>query len=313
MERAFGMLWSRPVHYEQDKRAFKYFSKIMWLSMVAICVVASLGMFWVNRVVALVEEVPTTDHQTLSSTSTAATPPTNSAIATPISQQTDEQLEQVINEWVAKHENATWSVVVERLDTGQTASYNASQTYDPASIYKLYATYALSQKLPFERWATENTTNGKTYQECIDAMLRYSDNPCGEAIGSQIGWGYIDKTIHQAGFSATFLNRNQGMLTTSTDTADFLKRLEQGTLVSDEVRNNMLASLKAQKYRKGIPAGCAGCEIFNKTGERDGFLHDTAIIHTSGHSYVLAIFSRGGSYTQIADLTGKINQVITAP
>jgi len=245
--------------------------------------------------------------------------PSQNLVADAPAQKSNVPLEQLIADWVGKHNSnsAQWSVVVRQLDGGdQTSTYNASAQYDPASIYKLYATYAFAQKVPAERWATEHTLNGQgdhTYAQCIDAMLRLSDNPCGEAIGNQVGWANIDKAIHRAGFTTTTLNRSQGMLSTAADTASFLKQLEQGSLVTATVRDQILASLNGQRYRAGIPAGCDGCETFNKTGERDGFLHDAAIIHSGNHSYVLVIFSKGGTKSQIADLTSQINNFITAP
>jgi beta-lactamase class A len=309
MERAIG-LWHRPRHYLYGDYAAELL-KIIILSFgagILSFVLLSGGVHYLESQIVMTD-----------STSAMATVPElpQSPLITPVvaaeHTQTDNELEVAIAAWAAKYPSQQWSVMVEDLSSGSSAAFNAEQQYDPASIYKLFATYAFAQRIPVSQWSTIKTLNGTgnhTYQECIDAMLRYSDNECGEALASQIGWSYIDKVSKQTGFTGTALNRTQGMLGTAADTAQLLKRLEQGSLVDEQVRNLMLTSLKGQKYRAGIPAGCNDCEVYNKTGDRDGFHHDAAIIHSNGHSYVLAIFSKGGSNAQIADLTHLINSYI---
>jgi beta-lactamase class A len=310
MERALG-LWHHPRQYVLGERAGKQTAKIIRMVLaVAMLTVTAMAFFhYVESQIVPMEaanSVVVTPNQ-------PETPVL--AAATELPSQTDQALEQLIATWVSQHPGQQWSVAVEDLSSKHNASYEDDLQYDPASMYKLFAVYAFAQRVPVNTWATAKTLQGEgnhTYQECINAMLRYSDNECGEALAGQIGWNYIDKADRQAGFSHTILNRKQGMLGTAADTAALLKRLEQGTLVDELVRNLMLTSLKGQKYRAGIPAGCNGCEVYNKTGDLNGFRHDAAIIYSNGHSYVLAIFSRGGSYAQIADLTKLINTYITS-
>lgn len=304
-----SLLWRRPAHYELGKRSNKNIVKLTWVVLLALIISGGVGL-WIQ-------------HSSLSAGASAletrvpqAPKPQASGAVLPAVSDRDEDLQSLISTWAANHPKAEWSVDVERLDTNQQALYRAEQQYDPASIYKLYSYYALAQKTPFSQWSAIKTFSGEgghTLRECADSMIRASDNDCGEAVGNQVGWSYTDYVDKKAGFTQTILNRQKGGYSTTEDTALFLKKLEQGTLLHGDERDQLLASMKGQKYRSGIPAGCSGCETFNKTGDRDGYLHDAAIIHNDGHDYVLVIFSKGGSYKEIADLTRQVNKFIVTP
>ena len=68
--------------------------------------------------------------------------------------------------------------------------------------------------------------------------------------------------------------------------------------------------LKVQTWRKGIPAGCSGCIVYNKTGDLGFVRHDAAIVESPKAKYILAIFTDGASYSEIAQLTQRINDII---
>lgn len=309
MERTTDLLLRRPVYYQAGARANRYFSWILWMALAMVLAVSSAGVMYV-KAATQIEAVQT------STLPVPKTPPVAPAAATILpAPQSDESLEKVIEAWVMSNPRADWSVAVERLDNRQSAYYNAEKQFDPASIYKLYAYYALTQRLPFDQWDDNRTFHGegsRTLKNCADIMIRLSDNPCAQSISQKLSWTYIDKTSKAEGFTRTNLNRQQGMATTAKDTALFMKKLELGTLINGEAKAQLMASLSGQKWRAGIPAGCIGCETFNKTGDWAGARHDVAIIRSNGKVYTLAIFSSGGSYAQIASLTNKINSYIQA-
>jgi hypothetical protein len=76
--------------------------------------------------------------------------------------------------------------------------------------------------------------------------------------------------------------------------------------VSDEAAKFIIDAMSRSTFKKGIVAGCPNCHVANKTGDADGFMHDTAIITVNGKHYVLAIFSKGGSQKQIAAATSLV-------
>jgi hypothetical protein len=222
-------------------------------------------------------------------------------------------VQSVLDTWIAEHPGQEWAVSVKSL-SGATfsASVNADKQFDSASIYKLLILLPLFNQVPVEH--QKNITlniNGapKSIATCVDLMLRVSNNECGEAVGHYVSWRKADAVLKSAGFTNTALNSSSGLKTSAADTAKFLEEL-QGDMFNRNARETILTSLKQQRWRQGIPAGCPGCVVANKTGSLNGVTHDAAIIDYSGGSYVLSIFSEGASFTQIAELTGRIQQQI---
>lgn len=187
---------------------------------------------------------------------------------------------------------------------------NGQQQMSSASLYKLYAVYGLANKVPFEKWSAI-TVAGQSLQDCVDKMLRLSDNTCGVAVGKYVGWKAIDNYVHAAGFNGTSLNTKAGPQTTADDTTRFMASLYQGKLLDAAVTNFLLNSLQNQKLRQAIPAGCAGCTTYNKTGNEAGIAHDSAIVISGSKTYAVTIMSSGqGSYGQIAVIERALQGVL---
>jgi beta-lactamase class A len=222
----------------------------------------------------------------------------------------DEVLNQAIEAWVLQRAGQKWGVAIHDLKGKQVAGYNTTTTFDSASIYKLYLLYPLLEKVPLEKFATTKLlVNGqpKTLHECVDLMLRVSDNPCAESIGYYIGWSRVDSSLQKAGFRSTHLNMETGQpVTTPADTASYMTALYEGKLIDQASMEYIFSILGAQKFRQGIPAACNECVVMNKTGELPGILHDTAVVKVGDKPYVISIFSQNGRFSDIADLTKTI-------
>lgn len=235
----------------------------------------------------------------------ASAPTTTPAVANQMA-----QIGTAVQEVIAKPPAATWSIAVYDLQA-QSWLYrnNSSDQMISASLYKLYAVYGLSKKLPFAQWASTPIA-GKDMQACVDLMIRVSDNTCGIAVRNYIGWQAIDTAIHAAGYSGTTLNPKTGPVTTADDTTRFMAELYQGKLFDAATTEFLKASLKHQAYRSAIPAGCRGCMTYNKTANEDGMAHDSAIVVSGGHTYAVTIMSQGGNYSKIAIVERAIQSVI---
>jgi len=218
-----------------------------------------------------------------------------------------------VQQWVKAHGGSQWGVVVQDLnDADNKVDVNADSQFDSASLYKLFLTIPLAQRLPFASWSTQHTLNGQgdhTIAQCVQAMLAWSDNPCGMAIGSLIGWSNATRSAHANGFTNTSLSYSP-IQTTASNVADYLVGLNGGKWFDAQTRDFILNSLAMQKFRAGIPTGCTGCTVFNKTGQLNGVTHDAAIVTRGKKHYVLVIMSKGGSYSQIAELTKLINATL---
>lgn len=223
----------------------------------------------------------------------------------------DSGLQTLLQNWGSAHSGQDWSVVVKGLDSNRfEASTRANSWYVPASLYKVMMTYTLFSKVNMDsmRGVTLNV-DGKqqTLDTCVDNMLRYSDNPCADAVGKYLGWWRVEEDLHKLGLGNTFVNRKDTMFSTAEDTANYIQQLYEGKLFGERERNYVLSTLKFQKLRSGIPKGCEGCVVANKTGDLGNVRHDVGIIESHGRTYLLSIFTSGAPYTQIAELTKQIN------
>lgn len=226
----------------------------------------------------------------------------------------DAELQTLISEWAVRNSSQSWGVSVEVLgEEPVIAQYQPTQRFYPASLYKLLITQSLSEKVSADQWATRTIYDHRgnhTYAECVDLMIRISDNACGEAIGNFLNWKNIDGRLGAIGLENTKLNSGENRFTTAADMSKFMRLMHDEPILSRQAKEHVMNSLKTQKFRDGIPAGTPGCVVYNKYGDLKGFRHDVALVDCGEVTYSLAIMSKGGSYKQIADLAKVINNYL---
>ncbi len=202
------------------------------------------------------------------------------------------------------------SVAIYDLSSDQwIARINSEDQFVSASLYKLYVAYGLSKEVPYEKWDTKRTS-GRTYKECVDLMLRVSNNPCGMALGATVGWADIDAAAEKAGFEKSSLARPDKLTTTSDDTTRYMRDLYYGKLYDKQATEFIMSSLKRQSIRKSIPAGCKDCVTYNKTGEIAGYSHDSAIVESNGRTYAVTILTEGGNSVVVANIERTIEETL---
>jgi beta-lactamase class A len=221
-------------------------------------------------------------------------------------------VQSILDKWNKDHPGQKWAAVAKSVNGPSfEARLNPDQQFESASIYKLFLTEPLFSQIPVEQQAKINVSvNGsqKSIATCVDLMLRVSNNECGEALGNYISWAKAGDMLKKQGFSHTSFGKN-GIKTSAGDTASFLGKLNSD-MFTRTAKDTIMKSLYQQRYRDGIPAGCPGCIVANKTGQINDVVHDAALVQYKGGSYVLVIFSQNGSFKQIAQLTGQIQQEI---
>jgi beta-lactamase class A len=74
-----------------------------------------------------------------------------------------------------------------------------------------------------------------------------------------------------------------------------LSKLSEGSAVSKQASDEMLAILRAQKFNEGIPAGLPpGVSVAHKTGSIKAGYHDAAVVGIPGRkSFILVVMTRG--------------------
>lgn len=230
---------------------------------------------------------------------------------------TDTALEQQLTQW-AQEQNEEYGIVVQELDNQRRiAAYQADKPFIAASTYKPFLTYAVLREVEQGNITLQSRIrDGRTVQQCIDALLLQSDNSCSWPTGALIGWDNIDAMV-QSQFPRTNINNYDSAgsflsaekITTATDQALFMQKLSSGTLLNETHSQLMVSRLKRQIWRERIPAGVPeGIEVADKPGWLDGIQNDTAIVYGSKSIYILAVLSSGpgASPAKLADLSQHV-------
>jgi beta-lactamase class A len=224
-------------------------------------------------------------------------------------------LQPILDNWAKQNPSQQWGIAVKSLSGVEfQAQLNADKHFRSASIYKLFLLQSLFNRYSLAQQQTTSVNLGSSNRSlaaCVDLMLRISDNACGEAVAQKLGWTKVTKELKAAGYLNTDLSKGDAPVTSAGDTARYLEQLN-GTMLDEPSKATVMKSLLAQKWNKGIPAGCANCTVANKTGTLGSIMNDAAIVQYKGGSYVLVVMSEGGSFKQIADLTKQIQIAINA-
>jgi hypothetical protein len=253
---------------------------------------------------------------TLTSPQPNPTPQAPAAAAVP-NANASAKVQDVLNSWAATHGSQQWSVVVQGLGGDKTqAAINPVAKYDPASVFKLYFTYTLFQSYSLDSLSSNSVTvdgrGTQSMKDCLDLMIKNSDNPCGVAMGNKLGWGKTTKALKSLGILNTDLNNPNGLSTTAADVNIFLQKLNAGQVMPPEDQQYLLNLMQVQRYRAGIPAGCPNCVVADKIGDLGFVRHDAAIVQYPGGSYTLVIMTNGAPYGQIAQLTSLIQAAVSS-
>jgi beta-lactamase class A len=85
-----------------------------------------------------------------------------------------------------------------------------------------------------------------------------------------------------------------------------LKRIYDGSLLSEADNNRLLDNMKQQVFRDGIPAGIPEAEVADKVGFLDELLHDAGIVYSPKGDFILVILTDGYSWETIAEMAAEI-------
>ena len=197
----------------------------------------------------------------------------------------------------------TFGVSMVELD-GQRrrASYNGDNQFVTASTYKLFVAYELLKQID----AGDRDWDSNAL--CFSKMISQSDNACAENFLNMLGLSTISKDIQAIGLKNSTFMKSGGPFTTPNDLTLILGMIATGQNFSSVNQQRLIAAMKANVYRQGIPAGVQGT-VADKVGFLDGLLHDAAIVYGPHGTYVLAIMTDGSSWGTIADLAKQIDNL----
>lgn len=212
----------------------------------------------------------------------------------------DQGLTALMTNYTHDHPGTFGISMIELDGKKRRADYNGSKQFVTASTYKLFAAYELLKQIDAgQRDWDSNAT-------CFNKMISYSDNACAESFLNMLGLSTISKDIQAIGLTNSTFMKSGGPFTTANDLTLLLGMIATGQNFSSTNQQRLIAAMKGNVYRKGIPAGVNGT-VADKVGFLDALLHDAAIVYGPHGTYVLAIMTDGSSWATIADLAGQID------
>lgn len=103
----------------------------------------------------------------------------------------------LVDRWVSSV-GGNRSVLVYDLDREElVGSYNPDESYNTASLYKLFVVYEGYRKLQSGEWSESGTVSGtqKTILQCLDLAIRESNSACAESLWAMIGRDALNDVI----------------------------------------------------------------------------------------------------------------------
>jgi len=200
--------------------------------------------------------------------------------------------------------------VLELGGKARTANSSGDKVYLAASTYKLYVAYAVYQLIDNGEMHWSDTISGLSADTCFEKMIVNSDNACATAFGERVGWQRVEDMAHSVGVSGSTTLSAAAKYTTANDLALYLRKLQDGSLVSAAHQDQLISYMKRQIYRKGVPAG-TGVPVADKVGFLGSVIHDPSIVYAPGNTYIMVIMTNGSSWASIASVAHDIHAYIT--
>lgn len=193
-------------------------------------------------------------------------------------------------------------VVLVDAHGGDPVTLNADRSFTSASLYKLFVACAVLEKVDQGIILLSDPVPGSslTVQEALEAMITWSDNVSGAALGTWIGWQQVQDVARQHGFESTTFDPDtavQGMVdmtTTPDDVADLLQQLGNNDLLSAWSTELLQQYLGDQQLNYALSTGLSRDVSFaHKTGLLEDVSHDAGILQLGDHQYIVAVLTDG--------------------
>lgn len=214
----------------------------------------------------------------------------------------DTGLSALMTNYAKDHAGTFGASMIELGGKGRRASYNGDKQFVTASTYKLFVAYSLLKQID------EGKRSWESSSDCFNKMISLSDNACAKSFLNSIGVAKVTSDIQAVGLKNSTFMKPDNIYSTPDDLALMLGMIATGQNFSSSNQQRLIAAMKANVYRQGIPAGVQGT-VADKVGFMWGLLHDAAIVYGPHGTYVLAIMTDGSTWGGIADLARQIDQL----
>ena len=243
-------------------------------------------------------------------------------------------LQPLVDKWVKKTTGEASIIIYDLNNQRLAASYNPSQIFETASLYKLFIVY--EGYLEVENGSLDPSaivTGGHTVKECLDLAIRESDSPCAEGLHAMIGQKKITEALTDWGLTNTSLDDYQS---TAEDVFKIMQKYYEHTDLSEEtwtiIQDSMLNQPSVDSelcdgscdWRQGLPSGFSVASVYNKVGwEHSGYgniwnlYHDAAIVefptikpNIEARKYIVVVMTSKVPLSNIVEFGKTLEQTI---
>lgn len=223
----------------------------------------------------------------------------------------------IVDEWV-QSVKGNRSVLIYDVELDElVASYNPTENYNTASLYKLFVVYDGYMKLMSQEWNPDDTVSWTGYSilDCLDLAIRESYSPCAESLWSMIGRDSLQETIVND-FDITDSNINS-LISNPNDILKMMKIFYEHNEITDEtlverMKDSFLNQpITTYNWRQGLPSGFSRANVYNKVGwdyNPDGkywnIYHDAAIVEfpEEDRHFIVVVMTNRVPYQSISSL-----------
>ena len=230
----------------------------------------------------------------------------------------------VIDDWT-KTVGGNKSVLVYDLDLDKlVGAYNPEETYNTASLYKLFVVYEGYKRINTGEWNGEEKAGwtGKTILECLDLAIRESNSSCAETLWAMIGRSALDNIVEN---EWGIVNSNiSKLISDPNDIMLIMKRFyehpdfDDATLLDRMWDSFLNQPVTEYDWRQGLPRGFSKASVYDKVGweynpggKYWNIYHDAAILKFpledgTTRDYIVVVMTNKIDYKDIRKLGAEL-------
>lgn len=226
-----------------------------------------------------------------------------------------------------------YAVVVKNLKTGESFYQLEHESFETASLYKIWIMAAAFEKIAKGELkedevltddvaklnetfhiSTESAelTEGTvsfTVEDALNRMITVSHNYAALLLSKKIRLAYVTSYLKSNNLSESFVG--EPPKSTANDIAMFFEKLYRGEIGNQETNQEMINLLKQQKLKNKIPKYLPKeTVVAHKTGELSFFTHDAGIVFGRKTNYLITILSESNSPIGAEERIAKVSQAV---
>ena len=203
------------------------------------------------------------------------------------------------------YSDVKWSIYVEDVDSGLTASINESDDYNLGSVSRLVSLPALESKVNPDRW--NNNLYGSPVKQCVGKGLGQENDQCYDKLSKYLGKDYINNTTKSYCYDIELDDKFTAKSSPEKFGA-YLSDLKRGESLFAKTRRIVFDALYTPKQTPGLNLGCGDCRVANKQSYDNKVAVDAGIVTHGARSYTVVIVAENGNFDQITDIAQTIDR-----